>query len=95
MTSAIHGEGFLDIIERVVAPYPEIPEEDKSAKEIRIAIVGQPNAGILSLLILFIYFFVFAFIFIIILFSFSFLFLLLFLFFIYFYIIFTYYFSSH
>ena len=67
MTSAIHGEGFLDIMERVVAPYPETPEDDKAAKEIRIAIVGQPNAGNLlhyylpffSLFLLFLFLFVF------------------------------------
>ncbi len=50
--SAIHGDGFLNVLDKIGEKFPTTPQEAQTEdeKEIRIAIIGQPNAGKSSLL---------------------------------------------
>ncbi|HYL91173.1 MAG TPA: ribosome biogenesis GTPase Der [Burkholderiales bacterium] len=44
--SAAHGEGVRELLEAVLAPFPEDPEPDEEAeRHARVAIVGRPNVG--------------------------------------------------
>lgn len=44
--SAAHGEGIRELLEAVLAPFPEDTErEERGEKEARVAIVGRPNVG--------------------------------------------------
>ena len=44
--SAAHGEGVRELVEAVLAPFPEDAEPDEEAeKHARVAIVGRPNVG--------------------------------------------------
>ncbi len=47
--SAVHGTGTGDMLDELVAQFPETPEEDADER-VKIAIVGKPNAGKSSLL---------------------------------------------
>lgn len=48
--SAIHGTGTGDLLDAVVAQFPEPIEDEEEDDSIKIAIVGKPNAGKSSLL---------------------------------------------
>ncbi len=48
--SAYHGTGTGDLLDAVIALFPEQTEEDEAPDTIKIAIVGKPNAGKSSLL---------------------------------------------
>lgn len=50
--SAEHGYGLNDLLDRVVAPWPKLTddEENKAAKPIRVSVIGRPNVGKSSLL---------------------------------------------
>lgn len=48
--SAIHGTGTGDLLDEVVAHFPEPVQDDELDKTIKVAIVGKPNAGKSSLL---------------------------------------------
>jgi len=44
--SAAHGEGVRELLEAVLAPFPEDEERDeREERDIRVAIVGRPNVG--------------------------------------------------
>jgi len=44
--SAAHGEGTRELVEAVLAPFPESAQPDEAhEKEARVAIVGRPNVG--------------------------------------------------
>jgi GTP-binding protein len=45
--SAAHGEGVRELLDAVLAPFPEEEEEsdEQAAREARVAIVGRPNVG--------------------------------------------------
>lgn len=47
-TTATHGRGVRQLMEAVLAPFPEAPEpevEDEAAHGIKIAVIGRPNVG--------------------------------------------------
>ncbi|WP_461480774.1 ribosome biogenesis GTPase Der [Porticoccus sp.] len=47
-TTATHGRGVRQLMEAVLAPFPEVPEpeaEDEAAHGIKIAVIGRPNVG--------------------------------------------------
>lgn len=48
--SAYHGTGTGDLLDAVVALFPEQTEEEEAPDTIKVAIVGKPNAGKSSLL---------------------------------------------
>ena len=48
--SAYHGTGTGDLLDAVIALFPDQPEEEDAPDTIKIAIVGKPNAGKSSLL---------------------------------------------
>ncbi len=48
--SAIHGTGTGDLLDAVVAHFPEPAAEEEEDQSIKVAIVGKPNAGKSSLL---------------------------------------------
>ncbi len=48
--SAYHGTGTGDLLDAVIALFPEQTEEEEAPDTIKIAIVGKPNAGKSSLL---------------------------------------------
>jgi len=48
--SAIHGTGTGDLLDAVVAHFPEAIDDDAEDESIKVAIVGKPNAGKSSLL---------------------------------------------
>ena len=48
--SAYHGTGTGDLLDAVVALFPEQTEEEEEPDTIKVAIVGKPNAGKSSLL---------------------------------------------
>ncbi|HSN93506.1 MAG TPA: ribosome biogenesis GTPase Der [Anaerolineaceae bacterium] len=48
--SAYHGTGTGDLLDAVVALFPEQTEEEETPDTIKVAIVGKPNAGKSSLL---------------------------------------------
>jgi GTP-binding protein len=48
--SAIHGTGTGDLLDAVVAHFPEPAVEEEEDQSIKVAIVGKPNAGKSSLL---------------------------------------------
>ncbi len=47
--SALHGQGIAEVLERVVADFPQMPEVTTPC-DCRVAIVGRPNVGKSSLL---------------------------------------------
>jgi GTP-binding protein len=49
-TSALHGTGVADLLDAVVASFPEAAEEEEGAEAIKIAIAGRTNVGKSSLL---------------------------------------------
>ena len=48
--SAIHGTGTGDLLDEVVAHFPQSVEDEEEDASIKVAIVGKPNAGKSSLL---------------------------------------------
>jgi len=48
--SAIHGTGTGDLLDEVVAHFPQAAEDEEEDSSIKVAIVGKPNAGKSSLL---------------------------------------------
>jgi GTP-binding protein len=48
--SAYHGTGTGDLLDAVIALFPEQTEEEETSDTIKVAIVGKPNAGKSSLL---------------------------------------------
>jgi GTPase len=48
--SAFHGRGVGDLLDRVVAEFPDTPEEKEGDSLPRLAIVGRPNVGKSTLL---------------------------------------------
>ena len=48
--SAEHGRGFTDLLDAIAGFLPKTPEAPKESGEIRIAIIGRPNAGKSTLL---------------------------------------------
>lgn len=48
--SAIHGTGTGDLLDEVVAHFPQPVEDEEEDNSIKVAIVGKPNAGKSSLL---------------------------------------------
>ena len=48
--SAYHGTGTGDLLDAVIALFPDQPEEEEAPDTIKVAIVGKPNAGKSSLL---------------------------------------------
>jgi GTP-binding protein len=47
--SALHGHGSGDLLDAIVEALPPLEEDDESADEIGVAIIGKPNAGKSSL----------------------------------------------
>ncbi len=47
--SAISGKGSGDLLDKVVAEFPEVPEDEEEEGLIRVAVVGKPNVGKSSL----------------------------------------------
>ena len=47
--SSVHGHGTGDLLDEVVARFPEPEPEEESDDEINVAIIGRPNAGKSSL----------------------------------------------
>lgn len=47
--SAISGKGSGDLLDAVVAEFPDLPEEEEEEDVIRVAVVGKPNVGKSSL----------------------------------------------
>lgn len=47
--SALHGQSIGDLLERIVAGFPPVPDQEKPC-DCRIAILGRPNVGKSSLL---------------------------------------------
>ena len=47
--SAISGKGSGDVLDRVVAEFPEAPAEEDDPDLIRVAVIGKPNVGKSSL----------------------------------------------
>ena len=43
--SAAHGNGVMALIEAVLKPFPEDPDNEREEKHPRVAIVGRPNVG--------------------------------------------------
>lgn len=43
--SAAHGQGVMDLILEVLAPFPIATEPAKDTQHIRVAVVGRPNVG--------------------------------------------------
>lgn len=43
--SASHGQGVMDLILDVLAPFPIDPEPAEDTQQIRVAVVGRPNVG--------------------------------------------------
>ena len=43
--SAISGKGSGDLLDAVVAQFPEMPEEGEDEEAIRVAVIGKPNVG--------------------------------------------------
>jgi GTP-binding protein len=50
ITSSLHGTGVADLLDAVVATFPQEAEEKEEPEVVRIAIVGRPNVGKSSLL---------------------------------------------
>ena len=48
--SALHGTGVADLLDAVVASFPQVPEIEEEPEAVKIAIVGRPNVGKSSLL---------------------------------------------
>lgn len=48
--SALHGIGVADLLERVVATLPPLPQNPTSSATFKLAIIGKPNVGKSSLL---------------------------------------------
>ncbi len=48
--SAEHGRGFTDLLDNIAGFLPKTPEAREESREIRVAIVGRPNAGKSTLL---------------------------------------------
>jgi GTP-binding protein len=48
--SAEHGYGVADFLDELTADFPEIKKEEDPTDEVRIAVVGKPNAGKSSLI---------------------------------------------
>jgi GTP-binding protein len=48
--SAEHGRGFTEVLDDIAAALPETPEYQTDADEIKVAIIGRPNAGKSTLL---------------------------------------------
>jgi GTPase len=48
--SALHGMGIGDLLDELVATFPETAEEDGEDESVKIAIAGKPNVGKSSLL---------------------------------------------
>lgn len=48
--SSIHGMGVGDLLDEVVAKFPEQTEDEEDEDAIHVAIVGKPNAGKSSLI---------------------------------------------
>lgn len=48
--SALHGIGVADLLERVVATLPTLPQNPTSSVTFKLAIIGKPNVGKSSLL---------------------------------------------
>jgi len=49
--SSEHGYGVNDLLDRIVAPWPKLEEEEEAAeKPIRLSVIGRPNVGKSSLL---------------------------------------------
>jgi GTP-binding protein len=49
-TSTLHGAGVADLLDAVVAAFPEEKKEKEEPEAVKIAIVGRPNVGKSSLL---------------------------------------------
>jgi GTP-binding protein len=50
VTSALHGTGVADLLDAVVASFPETTDREEAAEAIKIAIAGRTNVGKSSLL---------------------------------------------
>ena len=48
--SSVHGHGTGDMLDAVIAQYPEGDLEDYPEEDIRVAVIGKPNAGKSSLI---------------------------------------------
>ncbi len=48
--SAEHGLGFTELLDEIAATLPETPEYEADTDEIKVAIIGRPNAGKSTLL---------------------------------------------
>ncbi|MFA5561194.1 MAG: ribosome biogenesis GTPase Der [Eubacteriales bacterium] len=48
--SSMHGSGTGDLLDEVVAAFPETPEEADEGHVIHVAVIGKPNAGKSSLI---------------------------------------------
>ncbi|MBL8489375.1 MAG: ribosome biogenesis GTPase Der, partial [Rhodocyclaceae bacterium] len=45
VVSAAHGDGVRELLDLVLAPFPEESEEDEARRGPRVAVVGRPNVG--------------------------------------------------
>lgn len=43
--SSVHGSGTGDLLDEIVASFPEIPENEEDNDSIKVAVIGKPNAG--------------------------------------------------
>lgn len=48
--SSVHGHGTGDILDEIVSHFPEEQEEELDENDIRVAVIGKPNAGKSSLI---------------------------------------------
>ena len=48
--SSVHGHGTGDMLDDVISHFPETDEDDYAEEDIRVAVIGKPNAGKSSLI---------------------------------------------
>ncbi len=48
--SSVHGHGTGDMLDEVISYFPETEEEEYGEEDIRVAVIGKPNAGKSSLI---------------------------------------------